>query len=91
LFLQSTTAFGARRANVLGCLLQLAVVLGVGPATFAVVGAADASPIELFVPEGCPPCGRAKTVMGQLGRERPELPIVVRDVQQDPAAMARLQ
>ena len=61
------------------------------PATFAVVGAADASPIELFVPEGCPPCGRAKTVMGQLGRERPELPIVVRDVQQDPAAMARLQ
>ncbi|MGL6112654.1 MAG: hypothetical protein ACRC2B_21375 [Rubrivivax sp.] len=29
--------------------------------------------------------------MAQLGRERPELTIVVRDVQQEPAALARLQ
>ena len=64
LFLPSTTAFGARRANVLGCLQQLAVVLGLGPATFAVAGAADASPIELFVSEGCSPCDQTRAFMG---------------------------
>ena len=53
--------------------------------------AADASRIELFVREGCPHCAQAEAFMEQLRGERPELTIVVRDVQKEPEALARLQ
>jgi len=89
--LQPTTALGAARACVLACLLLLAVVLGLGPTHVGAAGAADASRIELFVREGCPHCAQAEAFLEQLGRERPQLTISVRDVQQDPAAMTRLQ
>jgi glutaredoxin len=52
---------------------------------------ADPNRIELFVREGCPHCGEAEAFMARLGRERPELVITIRDVQKEPAAMARLQ
>jgi len=53
--------------------------------------AADASRIELFVREGCPHCAQAEAFVAQLGRERPGLTIVVRDVTKDEAALDRLQ
>ena len=71
--------------------LLLAFVLGLSPAATCAAGAADASRIELFVSEGCPHCGQAEAFMAQLGRERPGLTIVVRDVQSEPAALVRLQ
>lgn len=53
--------------------------------------AADASRIEVFVREGCPHCAEAEEFLARLGRERSELTIVVRDVQKDREALARLQ
>ncbi len=47
--------------------------------------------IEVFVREGCPHCAKAEEFLAQLGKERPELRIVIRDVQKEPAAMQRLQ
>jgi glutaredoxin/cytochrome c biogenesis protein CcdA len=47
--------------------------------------------IEVFVREGCPHCAAAEEFVARLGRERPELKIVVRDVQHEPAALERLQ
>jgi glutaredoxin len=52
---------------------------------------ADPNRIELFVREGCPHCAEAEEFVARLGRERPELVIAIRDVQKEPAAMARLQ
>ena len=47
--------------------------------------------MEVFVREGCPHCTQAKRFLADLGRERPALRIVVRDVLQEPEALARLQ
>ena len=59
----------------------------------AVAPAATERPadIEIFVREGCPHCARAEAFLATLGRERPELRIVVRDVGRDAAALARLK
>lgn len=75
---------------VLRGLILFLVALGSLPAPAA---AADADPrtIELFVREGCPHCAEAEEFLERLGRERPDLTIVVRDVQKDRAAMTRLQ
>jgi len=90
--LQPTTVSpGTGRARAAAWLLLLAFVLGLAAAAAGAARAADASRIELFVREGCPHCGQAEEFMARLGSERPELTIVVRDVQQDPAALARLQ
>jgi glutaredoxin len=63
------------------------------PAPAAVAPAAIERPadIEVFVREGCPHCAEAEAFLATLGRERPELRIVVRDVGRDPAALARLK
>ncbi len=85
------TAFGASRPRLLVPLwLLLAALLGL-LAVGTLARAADPSRIELFVREGCPHCGQAEEFMKQLGRDRPELTIVVRDVTKEPAALARLQ
>lgn len=47
--------------------------------------------IEAFVREGCPHCEKAEHFLAQLGRERPALKIVIRDVEKDPAALTRLK
>jgi len=81
------------RLRWLGTLLLFAllglVALAGAPARAADLP--DPNRIELFVREGCPHCAQAEAFMEQLHRERPELTIVVRDVQKEPAALARLQ
>jgi len=47
--------------------------------------------MEVFVREGCPHCAKAERFLEKLGKERPALRIVVRDVLEEPAALARLQ
>ena len=71
--------------------LLLATALAFAATASAPARAADASRIELFVREGCPHCAQAEAFIEQLGRERPELTIVVRDVTKEPAALAHLQ
>jgi len=53
--------------------------------------AAQTADIEVFVREGCPHCARAEEFLAKLKLQRPELRIVIRDVQKDPAALERLQ
>lgn len=74
------------------CALLLALVLLVAAAAPALAQAATpaAGTIEVFVREGCPHCAKAEEFLAQLGREQPQLRIVIRDVQQEPAAMQRL-
>jgi len=47
--------------------------------------------IEVFVREGCPHCADAEAFLGELGKERLDLQIIVRDVSKDAGAMARLK
>jgi glutaredoxin len=47
--------------------------------------------IEAFVREGCPHCAKAEEFLAQLGKERPGLKIVIRDVQKEPLALDRLK
>jgi glutaredoxin len=47
--------------------------------------------IEAFVREGCPHCAKAEEFLARLGKERPGLQIVIRDVQKEPAALERLK
>jgi len=85
------TAFGATRTRRFVPLwLLLAALIGL-MAAGAPARAADPDRIELFVREGCPHCGQAEAFVAQLGRERPGLTIVVRDVTKDEGALARLQ
>jgi glutaredoxin len=53
--------------------------------------AVDANRIEAFVREGCPHCAAAEAFLAQLQKERPALEIVIRDVQNEPAALDRLR
>ncbi len=91
--------------NPLATLARLALALttalvlafAAADAAQAAEGRAAAQPgatpptIEVFVREGCPHCAKAEEFLAQLGKERPELRIVIRDVQKEPAAMQRLQ
>ena len=73
-------------------LLALAALLiAVETASAAAPSAAQPIVIEAFVREGCPHCEDAEQFLSELGRERPELKIVIRDVQKDPAALDRLK
>jgi glutaredoxin len=47
--------------------------------------------VEAFVREGCPHCARAKEFLVKLQKERPDLRIVIRDVERDPDALSRLR
>jgi glutaredoxin len=89
--LHPDTAIGTARLRVLA-LLWLLLAAAAGLAAFgSAARAAEADRIELFVREGCPHCAEAEELMVQLGRERPDLTIVVRDVTKDDGALARLQ
>ncbi len=74
-------------------LLLLAATLAAWAALAAPPPAATAPPatMEVFVREGCPHCAKAEKFLEELGRERPDLRIVIRDVLKEPAALARLQ
>jgi glutaredoxin len=47
--------------------------------------------IEVFVRPGCPYCVKAKAFLSALGREQPELRIVVHDIHEEPGALLRLK
>ena len=75
-----------RRALALLALL-LCWYAGAGVAATTPTGAATAAPqLEVFVREGCPHCAAAKVFLAQLARERPDLKIVYRPVDEDPQA-----
>jgi glutaredoxin len=78
--------FGAVRA-----LLCAVALLAGGISDAQTAGGEPAAVIEAFVREGCPHCEKAEHFLEQLGRERPALKIVVRDVEKDPSALARLK
>jgi glutaredoxin len=76
-----------RWATLLG--LALALPGWLTPAA-AQVAAPAAQRIEVFVREGCPHCAKAEEFLAVLGREQPQLDIVIRDVNREPAALQRL-
>lgn len=47
--------------------------------------------IEVFTRQGCPHCAAAKPFLAQLQQERPALRVLIRDVEKDPSALARLR
>jgi glutaredoxin len=90
-------------SSLLSLLLSLAFLSGL-PATGGAQSTAGTVPapaavapgpakvvVEVFVREGCPNCAKAKIFLGELARERPDVAIVVRDVQKDAGALARLK
>jgi len=68
-------------------LLSLAALAG----TPASAPAGGQPALEVFVQEGCPHCAKAEQFLAALGKEKPGLRIVIRDVLEEPAALARLQ
>jgi len=85
---------GFRDGTVRALLLTIALVVAAPAPARAQVQSTPADPgvvIEAFVREGCPHCERAEAFLSQLGRERPGLKIVIRDVEKDPAALERLK
>jgi glutaredoxin len=89
----------ARRAALF--LLMAACIGGVSPlmaagplpAGQAASAAAESGQlrIEVFVREGCAHCAKAEEFLALLARERPDVDTVIRDVLEEPAALARLQ
>ena len=73
---------------VLGLWLLGLLCPSVGQTADAITPGVD---IEVFTRAGCPRCDAAKRFLDDLQQERPGLRIVVHDVGQDPAALARLQ
>jgi glutaredoxin len=84
--------------------LAVALALAAAMSAFGVAAPAQASPappatsapapkvtIEAFVREGCPHCAKAEAFLAELGRERPDVAILIREVQRDPTAMDRLK
>jgi len=69
----------------LGADATVAASTPAGPATVAKV-----PELQVFVREGCPHCAAAKTFLVQLARERPDLRIVYRQVDQDAQARDEL-
>lgn len=72
-------------------LAALALLASPAAALAQAAPPAAAHRIEAFVRDGCPHCAAAEAFLAALGKERPELEIVVRDVQKEPAAMERLK
>jgi glutaredoxin len=82
------------RNVVAGCFrFLLAAILVAGSLAAAQGPSASPEPerIEAFVREGCPHCAKAEEFLAQLNKERPSLTIVVRDVQEEDAALDRLK
>ncbi len=73
-----------------GAALLLALVFSPVPGAGAREQAASDAVVQVFVREGCPHCAEAKRFLAGLARERPELRIVYRPVDHDPAARAAL-
>ncbi len=81
--------------GVVACLFRLLWAAIFSASAIASAQPAPDSPsaerIEAFVREGCPHCAKAEEFLARLNKERPELSIVIRDVQKEPAALDRLK
>ena len=86
---------GARRWQEALALLLVAWLLPIGAAARSAEAAptADSDPrrIEAFVRKGCPNCEKAEEFLARLQLEQPDLTVIVRDVQEEPAALKRLK
>ncbi len=51
----------------------------------------ESADIEVFVQQGCPHCADAKAFLQTLKSEQPTLSVIIHDVDQEPAALERLQ
>lgn len=69
----------------------LLVLAAIGAATPGRGETAAPAVIELFTRAGCPRCAAAREGLDQLRAERPDVAVVVREVDRDPAARARLE
>jgi glutaredoxin len=77
---------------IIHCALQLvllASLLGGVPADVRSVPS-PAADLEVFVLDGCSHCEDAKRFLVELRRDRPNLRIIVRDIDRDPTASTRL-
>lgn len=74
-----------RKRGLVLCIVFLATLMATVGHAFA------ADEIEVFSREGCAHCRDARPFLDQLQRTRPDLKIVYRDVEQDPAALSRLR
>jgi glutaredoxin len=70
-------------------ILALALLLVLLPRVAA--GEPPGPDIEMFTREGCPYCAAALRFLEALQRERPQVRLHVRDVEQDPQALDRLR
>jgi hypothetical protein len=90
-------AHPARRATrhgglrLVGCLSALLCALLLLAAPAARGAPPSRAVVELFSRAGCPRCAAAKVFLEELGRERPGLEVVVRDVGADLAGRRRLE
>jgi glutaredoxin len=67
-----------------------AIVAGLVIVVVFSIAAAAEPDIVMFTRKGCPYCAAALSFLEQLGRQRPDLRIEVRDVQANPQALERL-
>ncbi|SEF83255.1 glutaredoxin family protein [Thauera chlorobenzoica] len=71
-------------------LLWLAFLPALQAAAEEPPAAADAPVLQVFVREGCPHCADAKVFLSRLGQTHPDIRIVYRAVDRDPAARDEL-
>lgn len=69
--------------------LALLVLAFLGLGAPPVLGAEVCARVEMFSREGCPHCTRAKTFLDDLRQQRPEVDVVISDVERDRSARAR--
>lgn len=85
--------FPERSTNLSSMLMRLALALLLTMAASVHAGehVERAADIEAFVRDGCPHCQQAEQFFAILQREQPDLRIVIRNVNQEPAALERLK
>jgi glutaredoxin len=90
---RQSLSYGRRLSwpTVLSCVVFLVVgLLGMGEKP--PIGKEQIeSDLEVFVRQGCPHCGKAKTFLSQLEQRYPQLKVTVHDIGQDPQALLRLK
>jgi len=77
----------SRRGLILFLTLWLLTIASSG---FAADQGSPQADLEVFTRAGCPRCAAAKRFLDELQRSRPTLRILIRDIGEDPAALARL-
>jgi glutaredoxin len=78
----------SRRGLILVLTLWLLAIASSG---FAADQGSSKADLEVFTRSGCPHCAAAKRFLDELQRSRPNLRILIWDIGEDPAALARLK